>query len=147
MNTETKKKLLYKHKLETSDFYIFEDKIILRRTGMDKLEKQNPAFQWSIESIQSTPHGSATCTTILGSGRIGDTNKARTVASANPDNCKFPHYAEVALKRFRHRLLLMLLDLYELDIYSEEESPDFVPPRANDFAAVVSEIEGLKNKA
>jgi hypothetical protein len=120
-------KLLKDAGLTAGDFYVLDDKYIIRRTGMDKIEKKYPV-DITIESITTVPYGAQCCTTLLGSGRLrgaGTAGTIRTVASANPDNCAFPHYAEVAYKRLRHRLLLSLIDMYELDVYSEDESEDF----------------------
>lgn len=125
MKIEAKKKLLLSNKLVAEDFYETADgHLVIRRTGIDKLELVNE-MRVQITSITTVPYGSKVCTTILAKGSLKDMNPIETVSSANPDNCRFPNYAEVALKRVRHRLLLMLLDLYKHGIFSDEESDTF----------------------
>lgn len=144
MKIEAKKVLLTQtHKLDASDFYSTvenngDNKLIIKRSGIDKLEKQN-ILKWRLENISTVPYSNKVCTTIVLSGNIG-MNSATTVASANPDNCKFQNYAEVALKRSRHRLLLILLDLYQHNIFSDEESDTFeLLKAAKDFSAAADE--------
>lgn len=143
MTLEQRKALLLDYKLVADDFYTrkedFSDKIIIRRTGIDKLQRA-VRMSFTIESIQTVPYGSKVCTTIVGRGGLPDGDYTRTVASANPDNCDFPHYAEVAEKRCRHRLLLQLCRLYDHDIYSDIESQKWTET-SNKFAGAVANIE------
>lgn len=148
MNFESKKKLLLKYKLTPSDFYAIDDKAIIKRTGMDKLEKQireKSPFEISMISITTTPYGQAVQTTVMGKVRLKDGAMAQAIAEANPDNCDFPFYASIAYKRLKHKLILMLLDLYELEVFSEEESNLFKEVRKN-INDVTSEVNGALAK-
>lgn len=146
MTIEQRKKLLLTFKLSTTDFYDLKDQngdvIIIKRTGIDKLVHQS-SMRFNIESIQTVPYGTGVCTTILASGTI-DNVTARTTASANPDNCSYPNYAEVAEKRVRHRLLLQLLHLYEHGIFSEAESDKFIESR-NRYLGAVNDVKTKLN--
>ena len=144
MTIEQRKKLLIDFKLEQSDFYVlkdqFGDKIIIRRPGIDKIQR-HLRMNFIIESIQTVPYGDKVCTTILGKGTI-DGDSTRTTASANPDNCSFSNFAEVAEKRCRHRLLLQLARLYEHDIFSESESDKWTESK-NQYTNAVDNVEKM----
>jgi hypothetical protein len=148
MTLAQRKQLLLDEKLELSDFYVvkenFGEKIIIRRTGIDKLEHRY-RMAFTIEAIQTVPYGNKCCTTVYASGRI-DTDTAKTVASANPDNCQYPHYAETAEKRARHKLLLKLLRLHEHDIFSQEESDAWSEDK-NKHEDAVAKTEKALNKS
>jgi hypothetical protein len=145
MTLDQRKKLLLDFKLSSDDFYVrtdeFGDKILLRRTGIDKVQ-EIVKMSFTVESIQTVPYGDKICTTILGKGMLKDGDVARTTASANPDNCDHPHFAEVAEKRCRHRLLLQLARLYQHDIYSEIESNKWTDSR-NKFGSAVDNVEKM----
>lgn len=144
---KTKKELLLRHKLSLSDFYSIDDKVIIRRTGMDKLEKSTH-MSVTVASLLQTPYKDKVHVTIYGTGRLADGATAQTVAEANPDNCEpsHSHYASIAYKRLRHRLLLMLLNLYEEDIYSEEESSDLREAAKKSVSDMVGEVEKMIGK-
>lgn len=147
MTLAQRKQLLLDEKLELSDFYVvkenFGEKLIIRRTGIDKLEyRVRMAFH--IEAIQTVPYGNKCCTTIYASGRFGD-DVIKTVASANPDNCQYPQYAETAEKRARHKILLKYLRLHEHDIFSEVESDAWSEDK-NKFQGAVAKTEKVINQ-
>ena len=145
MTLEQRKALLLDYKLDKNDFYVvtdeFGDKIILRRTGIDKIQ-WSIKMKFAITSIQTVPYGAKVCVTIVSTGRLEDGDYALTTACANPDNCDFPNYAEVAEKRCRHRLILQLARLYEHNIFSEVESQKWVENR-NKYTAAVSEVQKM----
>ena len=147
MTIDQKKKMLtLDHKLDPAeDFYVappdeFGSKIIIRRSGIDKLEHE-AKMNFTIESMQVVPYGDKVSVTILGRGVI-DNVVARTVAMANPDNCAYPHYAEVAENRCRHRLLLKLLRLYEHHIFSQIEDSKWIETR-NLYIGAVEEVQKM----
>lgn len=148
MTKEQKKKMLtLDWKLDpATDFYVDEDewgpKIIIRRTGIDKLEAQT-RMNFTIESLQVVPYGDRVSVTIAGRGVI-DNDVARTVVMVNPDNCTYPNYAEVAENRCRHRLLLKLTRLYEHHIFSQIESPKWMETR-NEYIGAVTEAVAMLN--
>ena len=144
---KTRKELLVHHSLSPSDFYAIEDKVIIRRTGMDKLEKKYN-LSITVESIQITPYGDKINATILGSGRLPSGAQARTIASASPDNCQWSFYPDMAYKRLKHKLLLMTLDLYELDVFSQEESDQFNPKDAKaEYKSIVDSVQKSVDKS
>lgn len=128
MDIKQRKKLLLDYKLNSNDFYVITDdtssKIILRRTGIDKIANQIN-MQFDIVSIATVSYGQKACVTLVGKGRTTDGDYAITTSHVNPDNCRYYNFAEVAEKRCRHRLLLKIARLYEHDIYSDIESMDW----------------------
>jgi hypothetical protein len=145
MNINQRKKLLLDFKLDSNDFFVstdqFGDKIIVKRSGIDKIERQ-VGMSFDILTMLQTPYKDRVCVTIYGVGRTKDHDIAKTTVTVNPDNCKFYNYAEVAEKRCRHRLLLKIAHLYEHNIYSDAESDEFFETR-NQFQSAVSEVEKL----
>jgi hypothetical protein len=158
MDLSNKKKLLtVDYKLDPLvDFYVpaadaFGTKIIVKRSGIDKIQHQL-RMSFDILTILQTPYEGEiggkqkVCVTVYGKGVIKEAGRdfyvAKTTASANPDNCVYPNYAEVAEKRCRHRLILQLAHLYEHDIFSEIESDRFMETR-NQFAGAVAEVERM----
>jgi hypothetical protein len=142
MTIDQRKKLLLDYKLTSNDYYVssddFGDKIILRRTGIDKIANiMNMRFE--ITSIATVPYGDKACVTIVGKGATKD-DYAITTAHANPDNCRYPNFAEVAEKRCRHRLLLKIARLYEHDIYSDIESDSWNESK-NKFGDAVANVQ------
>lgn len=141
---EKKKMLLVDYRLHNDDFYIsrdeFGDKLIIRRAGIDKIQAQ-VKMKFDIESMIVVPYGQKVCVTILGRAEL-DGLVLRTVVHVNPDNCKYPNYAEVAEKRCRHRLLLQHTRLYEHHIFSEIESEEWMKTR-NNFIGAVDEVKRL----
>jgi hypothetical protein len=140
------------------DFYVppadaFGTKIILKRSGIDKIQHQIK-MSFDILTILQTPYEGdiggkqKVCVTVYGKGVVKEDGRdfyvAKTTASANPDNCIYPNFAEVAEKRCRHRLILQLARLYEHDIFSELESDKFMETR-NQFAGAVAEVEKMLN--
>lgn len=148
MTKDQKKKLLtVDYRLDpVNDFYFSDDawgtKILIRRTGIDKLEIQ-ANMSYTIESLQVVPYGAKVSVTILGKG-IVDGVVQRTVVMTNPDNCKYDNYAEVADKRCRHRLLLQLLRLYEHHIFSDIESDKWMETR-NQYLGAANEAVKMLN--
>jgi hypothetical protein len=147
MTLAQRKQLLIDEKLELSDFYVvkenFGEKLIIRRTGIDKLEHR-VRMAFHIEAIQTVPYGNKCCTTIYASGRVGD-DVIKTVASANPDNCQYSNYAETAEKRARHKIILKYLRLHEYDIFSEAESSAWSEDK-NKHENAVAKTEQSLNK-
>lgn len=145
MTLDERKKLLLDYKLSADDFYVitdqFGDKILVSRPGIDKIQRMIK-MSFTVESIQTVPYGDKCCTTILARGGTPDGDVARTTASANPDNCSYPNYAEVAEKRCRHRLLLQLARLYDFNIFSEIESEKWTESR-NKFGGAVGHVEKM----
>ena len=130
--------LLKKQQLLESDFFKMEGKTIIKRTGMDKLEKKYKVFV-RVESLNVTPYGNAVHVTMLGSGKVKDGDEVRAIGEANPDNCKWSYYSSMAYKRLRHKIILMSLELYEHDVYSEDESEDFRPVNAKTQMSKIEE--------
>jgi hypothetical protein len=143
MTTEQRKKLLLEYKLDQNDFYVsndqFGDKIIVRRTGIDKIERA-VGMNFEVKSIATVPYGDKACVTILGSGSTRDGDYAITTAHVNPDNCKYFNFSEIAEKRCRHRLLLKIARLYEFDIFSEIESKEWTESK-NTYANAVADVK------
>ena len=130
MNIEKVKGALLRKGLISDDFFTIkgkQPKIIVRRTGIDKIEK-HLNIHFTLLSVIPCSYGDKMAATVSGTAIVGGgIIPAYSSATANPDNMPkdFHNYAEIAEKRCRHRLILKLADLYELDVYSEEESEDF----------------------
>ena len=127
--------LINKYGLSRSDFYEINKEneliTILKRTGIDKICKMESIV---IEDIQVNATSGA-IPAITGDAQVlvfyakvvGVVNNDRhvSIASASPLDCAHARFAEIAVKRAKHRLILEALDLYELNIYSEIESNEF----------------------
>jgi len=109
----------------------FEYKVIIKKQGMDRIERQLEKKEWSITTYyeESVPYGDKAyaivqaVATKLQTGRM-----IRALAGANPDNCRFPNFVEVAEKRARYRVLLRAANLSEFFVYAQDESEGFMPP-------------------
>jgi hypothetical protein len=149
MNLQARKQLLYDYKLDADDFYVvtekFGDKILMRRTGIDKLAKLLKVT-FTYESIITVPYGTKCCTTIVMKGTMKDGDWARVVSSANPDNCSYSYLAETAEKRAQHRLVLKLARLYEYDVFSEFEDEKWIESKNNYQDAVYKVEKALEKK-
>lgn len=141
--------LVAKYKLTEDDYYYMVEKgmekAIIRRSGIDKIQVA-VGMIWQPVNVWVTPYGSKMAVVILGKGFLaGDGGLPEyTLVSVNPDNCRYPNIAEVAEKRCRHRLLLKVTDLYQHNVFSEEESDDFKMTlnQSQIVDEVVSEING-----
>ena len=112
----------------------FDFKVIIKRQGMDRIEAILSEKGWSfdVEFLHAHPYDNSEgmrksyvfVKAIASNGRV----RIATTAGANPDNCLFPNYLEVAEKRARHRAILRASRLSELSVFSEEESAMFHEP-------------------
>lgn len=131
MTTDIKiETLVSKHGLDKEDFFVKADgdetQIVIRRTGLDKLEANYPS---SVRVIREhmCPYKSGVMVMMVGEGFLysDPAHIIQKVASSSPDNTKSTFYPDVAHKRLRHKILLSLLNLYQENIYSEVEDKDF----------------------
>lgn len=149
-NKDTALELVKKYGLGQEDYYFLMDnmgveKMIIKRTGIDKVHSQ-VGMIWQPVNVWVTPYGNKISVVLLGKGFLaGDAGiPTFTLVSVNPDNCQFPNYAEVAEKRCRHRLLLMLTGFYENNVFSEDESADFKQLNVKEEMKEV--VEGIGEK-
>jgi hypothetical protein len=129
-------KIIRDYGIESHQIYKIIDgwdfKVILRKQAVDRIESilMLKGWRFDISCVQAPPY-SDKAYPIVQAIAINEegTNwmKISTLAGANPDNCMFPNYVEVAEKRARHRVILRAARLSELNVYSEEESHDFIP--------------------
>jgi hypothetical protein len=124
--------------VEPAEMFIFDASpsrqlLIVRRTGIEKIEKLL-GIQYTYVSItESTyPTGSnpagANVTVVL-TGKDKEGNVSQALGSANPDTTSVKFFSDMANKRARHKIVLMLADLYQFDVHSEEESEQFKPSK------------------
>ena len=112
----------------------FDFKVIIKRQGMDRIEAilSEKGWRFDVEFLHAHPYDNSDgmkksyvfIKAIASDGMV----RISTTAGANPDNCLFPNYLEVAEKRARHRAILRASRLSELSVFSEEESAMFHEP-------------------
>lgn len=153
MNKSIIRSLVKEYGLENSDYYFIVDdgfeKCIIKRSGIDKIQIAMGMI-FKIVNYQTVPYGSKMAITLVAKGFVpGDEGlPTETIVCVNPDNCKYPNYAEVAQKRAKSRILLELAELYQHNVFSEEESEKFVNTmdHAEKATAIINGVDKLINK-
>ena len=134
MESKDLKKFYEKYDLEASDFFKSNHYTIITRTGVDKIQAR-AKIKVKYEVIQCTKDfcvvkaiGTKGADTVetFGSALYGlpfknDKNKWVQTGTTNTY-----YVMEVAEKRAMARIVLKLAGLYELGVYSEDESPEFM---------------------
>lgn len=160
MTLTEKKAKLREYGINEEDWFVVkkDDKtnIILYRGAVQRVEE---TIEAEIELLSGW--GDTHSAGMIGKGRIPSDNShlARISvltwgiwtymsASASAENTEslHNHYAEIAEKRLRHRLVLTLAGLYQHDIFSIEESNSFEPtPQIND-KGIYDELNKIREK-
>lgn len=161
MDIDKRKALLLAFGVELSETFVFKaedsrrELLIVRRTGIDKLEAAMKC-RFNYKSVTESSYKEGCNVTVV---MIADTmygvpdgpdktpKVTQAIGSANPDtirnfgNSKASGFvADTAAKRAKHKCILRLADLSQHDIYSEDESDDFVIKKF-DVADAVKEAQ------
>lgn len=145
MNIDKRKSLLLAFGVELSEMFVFKaddskrELLIVRRTGIDKLESvMKCRFNYKSVTESSFKEGCnvtvvMVADTMYGVEQGGERRTTQAIGSANPYTIRnfgqskaSGFIADTAAKRAKHKCILRLADLSQHDIYSEDESDDFV---------------------
>lgn len=137
MSNVTKLKELYlKYGLVTEDVYKHKHYTIITRTGIDKImaaEKIAIAYnviacQPDFAAVHAVGHRDSLRIETYGSAKHGgktyNKETKKWVAHGNTDSW---YVLEVAEKRAKSRIILMMTGFYELGAFAEDESEEFIP--------------------
>ena len=137
MNREQLKEIYLKYNLDEDDIFILKfgnkKQPIIRRNGIEKIQNiLGIQIKYEIQKI-SDDHKHVV---ILATGVIfddkhgGPTPKPKhlvcSFGECNPENNKNNFPIAIAEKRAKSRVVLQCSGLYQLGIYSEDESEDFI---------------------
>jgi hypothetical protein len=156
MDIEKRKSLLMAFGVGLDEMFVFKSEdsnrklLIVRRTGIDKLESEMKC-RFNYKSVTESSYKEGCNVTVVMTADTmyradGDTPRVtQAIGSANPDTVRnfgaskaSAFIADIAAKRAKHKCILRLADLSQHDIYSEDESDDFVIKK-NDFTEAVKE--------
>ena len=136
MNREQLKEIYNKYNLDKDDIFILKfgnkKQPIIRRTGIEKIQmKMGVQIKYEIQNI-SDDHKHVV---VLATGVIfddkhgGPTPKPKhlvcSFGECSPLNSTNNYPIAIAEKRAKSRVILQCSGLYQLGIYSEDESEDF----------------------
>lgn len=144
MDIERRKSKLMQMGVSPSEMYVYpthdHDRklLIVRRTGIEKLEKLYNIKYRYISVTESTYKDGCNVTVIM-QGEADGQPATQALGSANPDTTKLPFISDVANKRARHKIVLKIADLYQYDVHSEDESDDFRPHKKLDHNDAINE--------
>lgn len=113
---EQMKTLFQENNLGKDDVFTHKHFAIITRSGIEKLQYNNK-IKVEFEPVQVTPDFAC----IKAIGKKG-TQTIQTFGSAVKQNCQSYYYAEMAEKRALSRVVLKLLNLYEVGVFGEDEN-------------------------
>lgn len=162
MDMSKKKSLLFAFGVEASEMFVFRaedskrDLLIIRRTGIDKLESELKC-RFNYKSVTESSFGAGCNVTVVMTADTlhlsvdGLPRVTQAVGSANPltirgfgEHKTSGFVADIAAKRAKHKCILRLADLSQHDIYSEDESDDFIIVKNNVKDAVAEATKRTK---
>ena len=126
-NREQLKKMYIEYNLTPSDVFTHKNYLILTRSGIEKIMAKSGVTctfeiiksERDFASVKATSHYNDKSLETTGSALRGATYKEGNTLS---------HYVlEMAEKRSMARAVLKILNLYEYNVKSEDESDEFVP--------------------
>ena len=129
-NTEKLKELAKEYELNGSDFFKSPlGFIIITRGGIEKIAKK-AEISLSYEIAIHTENQTAVKCTAEKNGRMiqsfGEVDFTNLPLKKTKSDKVLPRYPlAMAEKRAKSRAVLMFTDFYALDVYGEDESPDF----------------------
>jgi hypothetical protein len=136
------------HEMYSFPSYNGRQLLIVRRTGIEKLERAyNIQFKYLSVTESSFGRGCNVTVVLQGECKVYDpiAQEAKVIAvqamgSANPETVtKIGFMSDMANKRARHKVVLKIADLYQYDVHSEEESEDFKPTKQFDHTNAFQE--------
>lgn len=112
---QSMKALFEQNNLGPEDVFKHHHFTIIKRSGIEKLQ-YNQKIKVEFVPVQVTPDFAC----IKAIGKKG-TQTIETFGSAVKQNCQSYYYAEMAEKRALSRVVLKLLNLYEVGVFGEDE--------------------------
>ena len=126
MNTEKLTEMFYKYNLvKDTDVFRHQHFVILTRSGIEKIQAQEE-IDIDFEIIRSeTNFASVKGIAKKKKKTIRTTGSALKGEGFKDGNCNTWYVLEMAEKRALARAILKLLNLYEINVKSEDEAEDF----------------------
>tara|TARA_R110000803_G_scaffold171801_1_gene234709 strand:+ start:1708 stop:2097 length:390 start_codon:yes stop_codon:yes gene_type:complete len=126
METEKLKEMFYKYNLvKDTDVFRHQHFVILTRSGIEKIQAQEK-IDFDFEIIRSeTNFASVKGIATKDKKTIRTTGSALKGEGFKDGNCNTWYVLEMAEKRALARAILKLLNLYEINVKSEDEADDF----------------------
>jgi len=126
MKTEKLKEMFYKYNLvKDTDVFRHQHFVILTRSGIEKIQAQEK-IDFDFEIIRSeTNFASVKGIATKDKKTIRTTGSALKGEGFKDGNCNTWYVLEMAEKRALARAILKLLNLYEINVKSEDEAEDF----------------------
>ena len=126
MNTEKLTEMFYKYNLvKDTDVFRHQHFVILTRSGIEKIQAQEE-IDFDFEIIRSeTNFASVKGIATKDKKTIRTTGSALKGEGFKDGNCNTWYVLEMAEKRALARAILKLLNLYEINVKSEDEAEDF----------------------
>ena len=126
MNTEKLKEMFYKYNLvKDTDVFRHQHFVILTRSGIEKVQAQEE-IDVTFDVIKCEPNFAGVKATARKEDKIIETYGSALKGEGFKDgNCNTWYVLEMAEKRALARSILKLLNLYEINVKSEDEAEDF----------------------
>jgi len=126
MNTEKIKEMFYKYKLvKDTDVFKHQHFVILTRSGIEKVQAQEE-IQVKFEVVNcETNFAGVKAIATKGDKTIETYGSALKGEGFKDGNCNTWYVLEMAEKRALARSILKLLNLYEINVKSEDEAESF----------------------
>ena len=126
MKTEKLKEMFYKYNLvKDTDVFRHQHFVILTRSGIEKIQAQEE-IDVTFDVIKCGPNfAGVKATAIKGNKFIETYGSALKGEGFKDGNCNTWYVLEMAEKRALARSILKLLNLYEINVKSEDEAEDF----------------------
>tara|TARA_R100000935_G_scaffold51038_1_gene77296 strand:- start:391 stop:780 length:390 start_codon:yes stop_codon:yes gene_type:complete len=126
MNTEKIKEMFYKYKLvKDTDVFKHQHFVILTRSGIEKVQAQEK-IEVKFEVVKcETNFAGVKAIAIKGDKTIETYGSALKGEGFKDGNCNTWYVLEMAEKRALARSILKLLNLYEINVKSEDEAESF----------------------
>jgi len=126
MNTEKIKEMFYKYKLvKDTDVFKHQHFVILTRSGIEKVQAQEEIeVKFEVVKCENNFAGVKAIAT-KGDKTIETYGSALKGEGFKDGNCNTWYVLEMAEKRALARSILKLLNLYEINVKSEDEAESF----------------------
>ena len=124
---ETLRRLFTENNLVQEDVYKHQHYTIITRAGIDKIQA-NSSININYDVVECSPNFcvvKATATSTDGKKTIQTFGSALKGQGFKDGNCNTWYVLEMAEKRALARSILKLLNLYEINVKSEDEAEDF----------------------
>jgi len=127
---ELLKKMHKEDNLSTDDFFKHQHYTIITRRGIDKIQAKAKIYIEYIPIKCESNYASVKAKAERNGVKIETFGSALKGTTSRDGNCNTWYVLEMAEKRAMSRAVLKLTGFYELGVYGQDESEDFVKPRA-----------------